>query len=67
MLIWGFGNAAHETSRELQKHTQASKFWGPLRQFLLAYIPVAHDCPLQWVVGSANSFLLVPDSLHVTR
>ena len=22
MLVWGFGNAAHETARELQKFTQ---------------------------------------------
>lgn len=24
VLVWGFGNAAHETARELQKFTQAA-------------------------------------------
>ena len=27
VLVWGFGNAAHETARELQKYTQAAFGW----------------------------------------
>ena len=53
MLVWGFGNAAHETSRELQKFTQASKFWGPLRQSLLA-VGCSADSLLQDIL---NRFL----------